>query len=504
VPKYLLGIDNGSTVTKAGLFDLAGRECAVHGITVEAETPAPGRFERDLTAIWNANVEAISRVIRDSGAAPADILCCAITGHGNGLHLVDAAGEPAYPAVEGFDARARAYVERWLADGTFERVLPKTMQSLWAAQPAALLAWLKDNEPSVYARARWLFMIKDYIRFRLTGEAFAEITDMSATSLMNVRDVCYDADLLAEYGIADALEKLPPIRGSAEVCGRVTREAARLTGLAEGTPVAGGMFDVDAAAIATGVTNEETLNIVAGTWCNNQYISRTPVVSKSLFMTSVFCIPGYWLVLEGSATSASNLEWFVSQLMAEERRQAKMSGASIWDLCNGEVASVAPEEPVPVFLPFLYGTNAGPDAQAAFVGINGLHKRPHLLRAVYEGITFSHRTHIDKLKGFRSPPRMARIAGGAAGSPVWVQMFADILQIPIEGISARELGALGAAICAGVACGQFSSFEKGVEAMVRVSRRVEPDAEKRDIYEKKYARYRATIGALEQVWADFR
>ena len=99
MPKYLLGIDNGSTVTKAGLFDLAGRECAVHGITVEAATPAPGRFERDLTAIWNANVEAISRVIRDSGAAPADILCCAITGHGNGLHLVDAAGEPAYPAI---------------------------------------------------------------------------------------------------------------------------------------------------------------------------------------------------------------------------------------------------------------------------------------------------------------------------------------------------------------------------------------------------------------------
>ena len=421
---YLLGIDNGGTVIKAGIFDTRGRQVAVSSRPAEASSPAPGRYERSLDAVWKANGEVIAAVLGDSGIDPSRIACAAVTGHGNGLYLVDGAGRGVYPGIMSTDARAREYVERWTSDGTVERLLPRTMQSLWPAQPPPLLAWLRENEPEVLARARWVFMVKDFIRYMLTGEAFAEITDMSATSLMSVRDRAYDDEVLAAYGLAGVREKLAPLRQSAELCGTVTREAARRTGLREGTPVAGGMFDVDAAAIATGVTDEETLNIIAGTWCNNQYISRSPVVSKSLFMTSVFCIPGYWLVLEGSATSASNLEWFVSELMGEARTAARAGSRSVYELCNGEVAAVGAGEDVPVFLPFLYGTNAGPDARAGFVGVTGRHRRGHLLRAVYEGVAFSHRTHIEKLKKVRSEadargsdgwPRLARIAGGAAG-----------------------------------------------------------------------------------------
>ena len=418
--------------------------------------------------------------------------------------MVDADGAALYPAMEGVDSRAREYIDRWIADGTFDRVHPCTMQNYFPAQPAPLLCWLKDNEPAVLARTRWIFLVKDFVRYRLTGEAYAEITNMSASGLLNVRDVCYDQQLLGEYGIADIIDKLPPLRRSAEMCGKVTREAARLTGLREGTPVAGGMWDCDAAAVATGVLDDQKLNIIAGTWGNNQFVSRTPVVSKSIFMTTVFSVPGFWLVLEGSPTSASNLEWFVKELMGEERRRAKESGVSVYDICNREVASIGPEEKVPVFLPFLYGSNAGPDAQCTVLGLNGQHHRAHLLRAVYEGIVFSHRTHIEKLKALREMPRVARIAGGAAGSPVWVQMFADILQLSIESISAKELGALGCAITAGVACGVFPSYQKGVEAMVKVAGRVEPDPRTHEAYERKYSLYRAAVQATERFWPAFR
>jgi len=500
MPRYLLGVDNGSTLIKAALFDLGGNEVAVHSSPVEVRTPALGRFERSLDEIWSANVQVIRKVIERAAVEPGDILGLAFTGHGGGVHLVDGRGEGLYPAMEGVDTRARGCVERWLADGTFDRVHPKTLQTFFPAQMAPLLAWLKENEPQVLAKARWILPLKDYVRFRLTGEAWGEITNMSASGFLNVRDNCYDVGLLQELGLSELREKLPPLRQSADVCGHVTREAARLTGLREGTPVAGGMWDVDASAIATGVTDDSKLNIIAGTWCNNQFVSPVPLASKSLFMTTVFCIPGFWLVLEGSPTSASNLEWFVKELMGAERSRCERDGISVYELCNREVASTPAEEPVPVFLPFLYGSNAGPDAQAAFVGLNGQHRRAQLLRSVYEGIVFSHRTHIEKLRALRPLPDRARLAGGAAASEVWVQMFADILQLSIERIGAKELGALGCAITAGVACGAFASFQQGVEAMVHPSGRVDPNSANIEAYERKYRRYRAAVDSLSGFW----
>jgi L-xylulokinase len=492
---YLLGIDNGSTTIKAALFDTAGREIAVHGVTSAVQTPGPGRFERTLDEIWKANVEVIRGAIEKAAVNPADIACLAVTGHGGGVHMVDAAGEAVYPAMEGVDARAGGVVTRWMTDGTFDRVHGRVMQSWFPAQQAPLLRWLAEEEPGALAKARWIMSIKDYVRYRLTGEAFTEITNSSASGMMNVRDARWDAGLLEELGIRCILDKLPPLKLSADLCGAVSREAARLTGLREGMPVAGGMWDVDAAAVATGVLDDGMLNIVAGTWSNNQFVSRTPVVSKSIFMTTVFAVPGFWLMLEGSPTSASNLEWFVKELMGEERRQAVQAGSSVWDICNREVGATTAEENVPVFLPFLYGSNAGPDIQGAFLGLGGQHRRAHLLRAVYEGIAFSHRTHIEKLAAVHPLPRTARIAGGVAGSPLWVQMFADILGVAVECIAAKELGALGCAITAGVAAGLFPSYQAGVRAMVRVSCRVEPDAAAGEAYQRKYGRYNAAVNS---------
>jgi L-xylulokinase len=500
VPEYLLGIDNGGTVIKAGLYDLDGREIAVTTSKTRMSMPVPGYAERDADELWNANVQAISAVIRSSGVDPRTIAAVAATGHGNGLYLIDERGRPAYPGIYSTDSRAQAYVKRWYADGTFERVLPKTMQSLWAGQPAALLAWFRDNRPEVLRRTRWILACKDYLRYRLTGEAYAEITDLSGSSVMNVRDVTYDRELAKEYGIDTYADRFPPLRYSADICGRVTEEAARRTGLAAGTPVAGGLFDIDACAIASGITAPDRLCIVVGTWSINQYISPTPVVSESIFMTSLYCIPGHWLVMEGSPTSAGNLEWFVTELLGEEQKHAEQSGTSIYDRCNEWVEQAAPEDSRVIFLPFLYGSSVEADAEACFIGVKGWHRRAHLLRAVYEGIVFSHKTHIEKLLKLRDPPATIRLTGGAARSRPWMQMFADVLQAPIEIPAGTELGTLGAAICAGVATRRFESFADAVSRMVRIADRYTPDPMKRDVYARKYATYRDAAAALAPLW----
>lgn len=498
---YLLGIDNGSTVIKAALFDLAGRELAVASRPAQVSSPGPGLFERGLDEIWAAASGVLRDLLADSGVKPSHILCAGLTGHGGGAHMVDADGNDLYKAMEGVDTRAAGIVARWKADGTFAKTHPVTLVNNFPAQLAPLLAWLKENEPAVLARARWIFPLKDYVRFRLTGEPFAEITNMSCAALIDCRSARYDAGLLDAFGIADLGAKLPPLCWPSHRCGTVTREAARLTGLAEGMPVAAGAWDVDAAAIATGVIDESYLDIVAGTWANNQLVTRSPVVSPDIFMTTAFAVPGSWLLLEGSPTSASNLEWFVRELMGEERKRCREEGTSVYGICTEEVGSLAPEEQVPVFLPFLYGSNAQPDARAAFLGVTGQHRRAHLLRSVFEGIAFSHRTHVERLAAHRPIPPAARIAGGAAGSPAWLQIFADVLALPIESIAARELGALGSAIVAGIACGAFPGYPEAVRAMVHVAGRVEPTPRGVEAYAKKYARYRRAVDCLAGFWA---
>ena len=498
--KYLIGIDNGGTMSKAAVYDLNGREVAVAGAKTEMFIPQPGFTERDMQELWQANVQAIREAISLAGISPQQIAGVATTGHGNGLYLVGENGEPVMNGVISTDTRAKEYVTRWYQDGTVDRLLPKTMQSVWAGQPVAILAWLRDHKPEVLEKTKYIFMCKDYIRYKLTGEAYAEITDMSGTNLMNVRDVQYDELILAEFGLARLLSKLPPIRYSAEPCGRVSEKAAAETGIPAGTVVAGGLFDIDACAIATGITDEEKLCIIAGTWSINEYISKKPVVSKELFMTSLYCMEGYWLTTEASATSSSNLEWFVTHLLDGDRQACQAAGQSVYEAVNELVAAVGPEEAEIVFLPYLFGTNVNADAKASFIGINGWHKKAHILRALYEGVVFCHKAHIDKLLAYRPAPRAIRIAGGAAKSRVWVQIFADVLQTPIEVTASSELGTLGAAICAGVATGHFASFSSAAGAMVKVEWTCTPDPGKKALYERKYQNYQAVVRELDGLW----
>lgn len=498
--KYLLGIDNGSTAIKAGIYDLLGNEISVAGAKCEMVSPKPGYYERDMEDIWRGNAEAVSKAIQNAGIDPKEIAAVSITGHGNGLYLVDAAGQPVQNAIAGMDGRGLPIVERWTRDGTFEKIHPKAMQVLFSAHMACEIAWMQENRPELLEKTRWIFSVLDWIRYRLTGEAHAEMTTFSGGGVVNISECRYDRELLEYMGLNAAFDKLPPLAQSTDVCGKVSEEAARLTGLAAGTPVITGLYDIDSAGIAAGMVDETKWNVIVGTWCNNQFIAKKPVVSKDFFSTTVYAKPGYWLMLEGSPTSASNLEWFVREFLQKEKEEAQQQGTSVYEVCNKAVENTQPEDTDIVFVPFLYGSNANPKAKGVFIGLEGWHQREHLIRAIYEGICFSHRYHIEKIEKLQDRPDAVRIAGGAARSRVWVQMFADVLNMPMEVTGASELGTLGAAMCAGVGIGLFPDFDIAVEHMVKLVRRVEPDASKTDLYTKKYLRYKKAIASLDGFW----
>jgi L-xylulokinase len=267
-----------------------------------------------------------------------------------------------------------------------------------------------------------------------------------------------------------------------------------------GTPVVSGLFDVDASAIGAGAIHVNQACLVAGSWSINEVITEKPIVDPQLFMTTLFADPGLYLTIEGSATSATNLEWFVNQCCGDERAEAKRRGISVYEVCNEEVAGLPPGSTNIIFHPFLFGSNVQPTARAGFYGVAGWHTRAHLLRALYEGVVFGHLSHIEKLRKAGAQIDMARLAGGGSRSPVWSQMFADTIQVPMEISDGNELGARGAALAAGIGAGIYRDYAEAVGEAVSVVRVHEPIPANTPLYLARYDEYVRLTNVMQASW----
>jgi L-xylulokinase len=217
-------------------------------------------------------------------------------------------------------------------------------------------------------------------------------------------------------------------------------------------------------------------------------------------MTTCYAVPELWLTTEASATSATNLEWYVNQFCGEERLKARERGISVYDLCSELVASLPPGGTDIIFHPFLYGSNVQATARAGFYGIAGWHTKAHVLRALYEGVVYGHLAHLEKLRAAGAFMDVARLTGGGARSKVWTQIFADTLQLPMEVPQGIELGARGAALCAGIGAGVYRDHAEAVERAVRIERRQDPDPTATPFYLARYAEYQRLLDAMKGPW----
>ena len=498
--KYLLGIDNCSTMSKSAIFDLIGNEIAVASSKTTTLYPNPGWTERDMDQLWLSTASAIRKVLATSGINPEEIAAIGNTAHGNGLYLLDKQGKPLRNGFQSMDTRAADIIMDWHANDIYQQAFPYTTQSFWPAQPNALLSWIKTNEPENYERIGAVLLCKDFIKYQLTGEVSSDYTDMSASSMMAVREKSYSKELLELYDLSELYSALPPLKQSFDVAGRVTPSAAEQTGLKVGTPVVGGLIDIDASAIGSGTINPGQACIIAGTWSINEVITEVALVDPDLFMTTLYASPGLFLSTEASATSATNLEWFITQFCGEERIEAKKRGVSVFQICDEEIGEIDPKNSNIIFHPFLFGSNVQPSARAGFYGIGGWHTRAHLLRALYEGVAFGHLSHINKLRKAGAKIDSARLTGGGSRSHVWAQMFADVMQLPMEVPDGNEIGARGAALSAGIGVGIFSDYQDAIQQTVKVVRVHEPEKARGQDYLSRYGKFDQLITAMKEPW----
>jgi len=491
---FFLGLDAGNTVVKAVLFDAAGQQLAWHGVDGATHKPGPGMVERSVQELWENARAAIAGCIGRAGVDPRAIAAIGTAGHGNGLYLLDREGQ-ALIGIQSLDTRAARVADELDAQiGSAAHSI--CLQRPWPSQTPVLLAWVKRNRPDLYARAATVLFAKDVLTWQLTGRRVSEISDMSGAGMLRLPESRYDQDLLDLYGLGDARRLLPPLHLPTDRVGVVTAEAARDTGLVEGTPVFAGFFDVVASALGSGVAKEGEASIVAGSWSINQVFSREPVRDERVFMVAALA-PDQFVNMENSATSGANLEWYVRTLI-DRGGHAGDPFALVNDLVGGTVP--APDDPL--FHPFLYGGRSGAHLRGGFFGLAGWHHEGHMLRAILEGVMFEHRRHVEVLAKAGVAFSRAVLSGGGSRSPHWPQIFADGLGSEIIVAEARETGALGAAIGAAAGAGVYGSVEEAVAAMTRPAATYRPNPAMRGHYDRRYALWSRLNAALDPFWRD--
>jgi L-xylulokinase len=488
----LLGLDCGSTAIKAVVFSPDGTTVATGSRRSEPLQPAPHRVEHDMDRLWQLACEAIADALRavPDGAGAVDVI--GVTGHGDGLYLADRGGRPLGYGIRSVDSRAYGVTAAWASGGLLEEVERITAQRPYAYAATTLLAWIRRNQPERYAAIGHVMFCKDWVRYRLTGVVATDPTDAS-TAFTEGHSQRYSDDLLGLLGLAAVRPALPPILPSSGVIGSVSAGAAAATGLPEGTPVAGGMHDVTASAVGLGNLAPGVLSITAGTFSINETLSDHLVVDRR-WTARAGLRPGQWMNMSISPASSNNVDWFLRQAYGAEWDAATGGGPPLWDTVEADLAVPAVAD-APLFHPFLYGSPYETPASAAFLGLRSWHGRADMLRAVVEGAVFNHRFHVEALRS-AFPLSRAGVTGGGTSRARSAQLFADVLGLPVDIPEATEVGALGAALVAGVGVGIYGSLEEAAERACRVAARYQPDAARHAALTTRYIRYVALAEAI--------
>ncbi|TCO74127.1 FGGY-family carbohydrate kinase [Rhodovulum euryhalinum] len=493
----VIGIDAGGTMTKAALFDLSGHEKSCARSRNVTTFPHLGWTERDADGMWRAASDAIAHVLEQSGTDPGDVAAISVSGYGSGLYLLDRGGNPVRPGIVSTDGRTAAMLAEWTADGRAADAAQLINQIVWPGQSLALLAWLQRHEPEVLERTHTVSFCKDFLRGRLCGDLSTDFTDAGSAGLIEVATGRYAEEALRLLGMEAWLPRLPEIGPSDEVVGHVTAEAAALTGLRQGTPVVRGTVDMAASAMASMVTDPAQMSVVAGTFSIASTLHRDAPKMDAVPMLQFAYPLGGWLAVQGSATSASNLEWVVKTLL--QHGGGLETGGDIYDVVNSAVRRVRGQHTNAMFFPYLFGGPEG--APAGLVGMTARTSFDKAMLAIFEGIVFAHKADIDlALTGAQAArPEVIRLTGGASRSAHWSEMFADILGLPVEVPAGSEFGALGTAICAATGAGAHGSLAEAIAAMAGIARRHEGDAARGAVHLAKYPKYCALRDAMAAV-----
>lgn len=498
---FLLGIDIGTSGTKTVLFDEGGHALASYTGEYGMAQPRNGWAEQNPQDWWQAVVDGIRAVLNKSGVDAGKIAGIGLSGQMHGMTLLDRQDQVLRPAIIWCDQRTAvecAEIEELM--GGRDRMIQITANPCLTGFTAGKIRWVQKHEPEIYEKVAHILLPKDYIRLMLTGEYATEVSDASGMQLLDVPGRCWSDEVLDKLGIDKAL--LGKVYESPEVTGRISRLAAEITGLKEGTIVVGGAGDNAAAAVGTGVVRQGRAFTTIGT-SGVVFAHTDQVTIDPLGRAHTFCcaVPGAWHVMGVVQAAGLSLKWFRDTLCAPEIAAAREMGVDPYDLMNQEAQRSPLGANRLFFLPYLMGERTphlDADCRGAFIGLSAIHQKRDLLRAVMEGVAYSLKESQRLFEEMGLSIHHMAACGGGSRSPVWRQMLADLYGCDLMTVQG-EGPALGVALLAGVGAGIYASVPEACDATIQYGICQSPDADAA-AYQKQFEFFHSLYPVLKDTY----
>lgn len=501
--RYLIAHDIGTSGDKATLFTEEGKLLGSVTENYEVHFFHGNWAEQEAEDWWNAVCKTTRLLLLEQGISPADVAVISFSGQMMGCLCVDRAGKPLRPSIIWADQRAveeSSRIREKMNDWEFYQIVGHRNTPSYGIQK---LMWVKKHEPEVYENTYKMLNAKDYIVFRLTGNFYTDYSDANSCGCFDINRLCWSERILEAAGIP--ADKLPECRPSTFVGGKVTKEAAGLTGLKEGTTVVLGAGDGVTANVGTGSIAEGRTYCCLGTSAWVTTTAEKPIFDPQMRIVNwAHAVPGIYAPNGTMQAAGASYNWAKEQICLREQELAKQAGVSPYEYMNREIAESAPGANGLYFLPYLIGERAprwNPDAKGAFIGLKSENTRGELLRSVLEGITMNLAVCLDILKNHVKIEEMTVVGGGARGE-IWRQIMADIFGTDIlVPEMLEEGGSMGAAVIGGVGAGIFEDFT-AVDRFLRIRGRQGPDRTLTGLYQKKREMFEKLYEALEPHFAD--
>lgn len=493
--RLFLGVDVGTSGVKAILVGEDGAVAAAATEPLSLDTPRPGWAEQDPAAWDAAGTAAIRRVV--SSVPGAEVAAVGIAGQMHSSVFLDRAGDVIRPALLWCDGRTtaecREITER---AGGESRLREMTANPALEGFTLPKVLWLRRHEPAAFDRLATVLLPKDYLRYRLTGALASDPSDASATLMYDTARRRWSLEVMSAVDLDPSI--LPDVGGSHEILGRVTPEAAAATGLAVGTPVVGGGADNACGAAGVGVVAPGEAVASWGTSGTVLAPMAEPRVDPAM-RAHTFChvVPDAWYLMGVVLSAGAAFAWFRDQL-ARELGGGKPADSAL----NDEADGVPPGAEGLTFLPYLQGERTphrDASARGAFVGLTLAHGRPHLARAVLEGVSFALRDSLSILRGLGLSPAHLLLTGGGARSPFLRRLQAEVFGVPVTTVNREEGPAYGAALLAAVGAGAFPDLAAACRATLTRTPSEAPRPGAHALYDAPYARFQALYPALRSV-----
>jgi xylulokinase len=477
--KYLLGIDIGTTSTKAILLH------PEEGIIASADAPSTlisqqaGWAEEDPTQWWKNVAIVTKNCLTMAGIGGTDVAAIGVSGMVPTLILLDNDGEVLHPSIQQNDARAFLEIQEFNSKLDNIAVLNRTGSAITQQSIGPKLLWLRRNHAEIMEKASHVMGSYDYIAYKLTGNFSAERNWALESGLFDYHIQDWDKEILSTSTIST--EWLGKVNWSTEIVGKVTEHAAIFTGLCAGIPVVAGSADHIASAFSAGLTSPGDMLIKLGGAGDILYSMDEPLTDSRLFL-DYHIVPDKYYINGCMAASGSIIQWF---------RNEFAPGVPFKTL-DEEAAAISPGSNGLILLPYFLGEKTpinDPMARGVFFGLTLSHTRGHLYRAILEGIAFGFYHHLMVLKEKGLLVKKARVTNGGARSKLWKQITADVLNIPLEQIANHPGSSMGAAFVAGKGIGVFQDWEE-IEQFIEITKVVEPNPKLQSMYGELFSIYR--------------